>query len=343
MLPPVVVDLGPIQSSPEAALVLEACNEAIASGVCITDDELAIEPPRARATARALDDAMRVVRIDVLLRGAPSRSHLSRELHFGARDPAAERWRSVGLAIATLVGEGERARQEEARQTAEAPRAETPAPTPRTAPTAPSGPEPASPPRPPITVRRAPSRAPEVRDSAPAEDAGPAPPPRRGWFIAAGGLAATALEQSGPRWGGLARGGASVWGPLEVRVSIAYSEPLAPPEGVGAYWLSGMVGAGYRVPLARSLDLALALELGVQRLGIDARRAGTTQTEHIHNALFGASAEAWWWITRGFGVWAGVSATSVGRRTRVYVAEPLVAVTQVVDGVASLGLGWCIE
>src|SRR5262245_9780545 len=114
MLPPVVVDLGPEVGRPQLEIVLEACNEAIARGVCVPEGAGGEEAPRALAVARAADRTVRVVRIEVRLPGDDGASFV-RELRFARRDPVSERWRTVGLAIATLVGEGEqRAREEDA-------------------------------------------------------------------------------------------------------------------------------------------------------------------------------------------------------------------------------------
>jgi hypothetical protein len=125
MLAPVILDLPPDVSARAAQVVLDACNDAIADGVCLPRGTGGDESPRALAVARAADRRVLVVRLEVRLHPDLPGSSIVRELQFARRDPLLERWRSVGLAIATIVGEGEqRAREDEGPPVAEPPEAE---------------------------------------------------------------------------------------------------------------------------------------------------------------------------------------------------------------------------
>src|SRR5688572_29259831 len=174
MLPPVVVDLGPEVGAREVQIVIEACNRAIAQGVCLPEASTEDELPRAVAVARAVDEGVRVVRIEVRLASDEGGVPIVRELVFGRRDPLRERWRTVGLAIATLVGEGERAR-DEARE-AEPPPPEPPPPV-EAAPEAPAEPAPPAPAPPPSEPERAPEAAPAEEAAAPVEEEDEEEPP----------------------------------------------------------------------------------------------------------------------------------------------------------------------
>jgi hypothetical protein len=125
MLAPVILDLPPDVSARVAQVVLDACNDAIADGVCLPRGTAGDESPRALAVARAADRRVLVVRLEVRLHPDLPGSSIVRELQFARRDPLLERWRSVGLAIATIVGEGEqRAREDEGPPVAEPPEPE---------------------------------------------------------------------------------------------------------------------------------------------------------------------------------------------------------------------------
>ena len=104
-LPIVVIEIAP----PDAAVELEAalehgCSEAVARGRCevahIGDDPA---QPDAIAIVSWQDAEQQSARVQVGLRR--DGRWLERTLTFEQRDAPVERWRAVGLAIATLVGE----------------------------------------------------------------------------------------------------------------------------------------------------------------------------------------------------------------------------------------------
>jgi hypothetical protein len=137
-LPAVVIEL-PASEQDAAGTkdMIAACNATVRGG-CV----LAAQSPTSSAATAVVtweDSEHRRVRIEVGVRGQPDRpAHwLTRTLTLAETDALAERWRAVGLVIATLVDEEERAA-----------RAAAPPPPP------PPAPPPAAPPsRPPVRRR----------------------------------------------------------------------------------------------------------------------------------------------------------------------------------------------
>jgi len=107
-----------------------------ACGTCVIEH---VDNARAVAVVTWVGEAHREVRIEVGLR--PKGQWLTRQLELKDSDPMAERWRAVGLVIATLVDEEERA--------------EKAAPPPPTLPPPPPPPPTPTPPPPPPPTPRA--------------------------------------------------------------------------------------------------------------------------------------------------------------------------------------------
>lgn len=334
MLAPIVVDLGPDVAATAVQLVLDACNEVIARGVCVVDDGSLREVARATALARP-DGSVEVVRIEVTLPEQGTAS-LVRELHFSARDPVVERWRSVGLAIATLVGEGER--QEEQERAADAP---APPPGPQSA----ESPPPVAPVSSPSTSAALPTRAvptePELNRTAPS---GSQSAPFQGSVLAGlGALIGPAFDDGSWRIGAQARLG---WvAPLgwQLLGSFKYSLRALQPPTYTATWLSAELEAGYRFDLSERLSSAVSLHAGAQHLSFEALSNGVSASQRFFNPLLGASVDAWWSAAQGFALWAALDVSSIGRETRVYVAEELVGRSEPVDVSFSLGVGWWVR
>jgi hypothetical protein len=102
MFPAVVVDFAADAPAAAEQRVLEACNAAIAAGRCERPGASG-EPPRSRARVRTGSELE--VRIELERFGEEGLDPVVRVLEFSPSDPDGERWRSVGLALATLVGE----------------------------------------------------------------------------------------------------------------------------------------------------------------------------------------------------------------------------------------------
>ena len=102
----VMVEIAP--PDPPAALaqaLLDACSSAVRVGRCTLDDPGSSAGPVVVAIVRWDGAEGRRAHVEVGLRNAGERGWSPRNLDFSAADPPIERWRSVGLTIATLVGD----------------------------------------------------------------------------------------------------------------------------------------------------------------------------------------------------------------------------------------------
>ena len=108
-MPIVLVEL-PVADASNANVpaLIAACTSGLHSGKCVTEEA----PDDARATAVAivvwLDSGHLHARIDLGRRDEQRAGWQIRELTFHEQDAQPERWRSVGLAIAGIVGEATR-------------------------------------------------------------------------------------------------------------------------------------------------------------------------------------------------------------------------------------------
>jgi hypothetical protein len=346
MLPPVVVDLGPDVAGSALEIVLDACNDAIDNGRCVPREASPPELPRALAVARPADDAVLVVRIEVRLGADDSDPWIVRELKFARKDPLRERWRSVGLAIAVLVGEGERRAVEVAAE-----------PEPEPVPPEPAPPEPAPPePAPPAVSAAAPEPAPPAAeepepapdDSEPDETDAAADEPEAPSvpveyapvFIGLGVLTGPGFGSGAWRVGGALRG---TWA---ARSGLAFTGSFgsawrASSETFTAAWLFFDAGVGYRFALSDALSLGINAFGGVQRTSFEVLSAGVSQSETRWNPRFGLGLDGWWRSASGFGLWASVEASTLARESRLFVtpgADPIQA--SPVDVALALGAGW---
>lgn len=343
MLAPVVVDLGPDVGARDVQIVIDACNRAIAQGVCLPEANTGDEPPRAVAVARAVDDGVRVVRIEVRLASDEEGAPIVRELVFGRRDPLRERWRSVGLAIATLVGEGERAR-EEARDAEPPPEPPPPeAPPVDEAPEAPAEPAPPAPTPPPSQPERALEAAPAEEDEGEAPELPRAPFEHRSVFVGVGGFTGPGFGAGAWRVGGTLRGAWQGVGGLSFGGSLGYAW-RASSRDFTAEWLSLQAGVGYRLAVSDALSVGAMVLGGAQRARFEVLAAGVDRSEARWNPRASIELDGRWRATSGFGVWASAEVGSVGRSSRLFVApgrDPIQSAP--VDIAIAAGLGWWIE
>jgi hypothetical protein len=94
------------ESAPQAQLLLEACDVAMRPARCVLGrDERAAAEGTAIAIVRWGGDHTEA-RIEVGLRMHGVATWRKRTMSFSRADPEDERWRTVGYAVATLVGEG---------------------------------------------------------------------------------------------------------------------------------------------------------------------------------------------------------------------------------------------
>jgi hypothetical protein len=334
MLPALVVDLGSQLGPNETAWVLDACNAAIVKGTCELDTT-ASEAPRAVAIVRLIGAEGRSVRIEIGLREADRDSWSVRALEFAAQDPARERWRSVGLVLATLVGELEAA--EEGRQTqaesslpttrgdtrpgahdgergaaeALAAQAESPRPQPPTAPAAASPGDAAT--RddvPPITHPT------QTQDVDPRVHVSAAAVPRPGVFVGVGVLGGPGAALDPFRWGGGVRGGWISRAAYVLSAAADYSQVSFDGGEIEVAWWRATVGPGYRQWLSERWSLELGLEIGLRNLRVAPSAAGSIRSS-AWNPLGAAHLEAWWQAFASGGAWAGLTMSSIGRETRL--------------------------
>ncbi|HEX3772917.1 MAG TPA: hypothetical protein VHV51_00565 [Polyangiaceae bacterium] len=88
-----------------APALVAACSSGLRRGSCATEEQPTGERASAVAIVEWLDAAHLHARIDVGRRAEQRASWQTRELSFHEQDEIGERWRSVGLAIAGVVGE----------------------------------------------------------------------------------------------------------------------------------------------------------------------------------------------------------------------------------------------
>lgn len=359
MFPAVVVDLGSQVRPAEAAWVLAACNAAIVQGTCQLE-AAPDTPPRAVAIVRLQGNRQRV-RIEVGLRESERGAWSVREIEFAAGDPARERWRTVGLALATLVGEVEAARAEassEARNDSVAGAADVPAssadasPEPGAAGAAASEqaaaqPEPAR--AAPAEREPAPEPLPEPLEPAPATrvvvgesdaspDASPPFPRHYGVFVGLGVLASPAASGGTMPWGGALRGGYSLPSGWALALHADYSRAEFEPDDYALDTARLLPGVAYRLSPAEHWSIGLAAHAGVRALWASSARAGGVQ-QSAWSPLFAGSLELWWQGLRGGGLWAALELGTIGRATRVRGLDAgLDAVVPAADARGFIGL-----
>src|SRR5580704_8130880 len=92
------------RAMPIVGAMVDACSRGVA-GRCVLSGEPLDTEPTALAVVTWSDEEKRVVRVEVGLRREARAEWRVQAVTFRAEDAPAERWRSVGLVIATLVDE----------------------------------------------------------------------------------------------------------------------------------------------------------------------------------------------------------------------------------------------
>jgi hypothetical protein len=322
VIPAVVVDLGSQISPSEAAWVLDACNAAIVRGTCELDAGPDSEPPRAIAIVRLLGDSGRSVRLEVGLREEDRASWAVREIEFSTEDPARERWRSVGLVLATLVGEAEAQREAEDASRSAPPSASIPRDqaTSRAGKAARGEGAAASETPSAATEVNAPEEARERASTpvpqAPVKATPRVPLPRPSAFVGAGILTAPGPAVDPYRWGGGLRGG---WiSPAGWVLSLAgdFSTINLEDSEVTVSWFRASAGTGYRLWLSEPWSVGLGLQLGMRGLQTAPEADGSTRNT-TWSPLAALDAQAWWQVLGFGGLWTSAEVSSIGRETRL--------------------------
>ncbi len=237
----VVVEVSAPDLSADDRHALEvSCSEAV-GGRCVIDEHSQREEPDAVAIVSLSEGAEKAL-VEVGRRENDRSVWFSRELDFEPEDVRVERFRAIGLTVATLVGdvrERERVQEEERKQseTAPAPPPSQPKPAP-----------PAPPSQPPLQEQ--PQQKPLT------------------WLFQLGPVVGPGLDQGPWRIGGFARGSLAIHGfPVRPTLAFAYAKRKE-DDGLGADWLtlSGGVMAGARLSW---LGLYGRVEGVAERFGVE--------------------------------------------------------------------------
>lgn len=315
-----MVDLGAGATPDQMAWVVQACSGALSDGRCVPEGSGEdASSPEAVAIVRVKDTKGRSIRIEVGRRREARASWSVREIDFDADDPPWERWRSVGLALATLVGEIEQARIE---AEAEAQSSETST-------------ELALPIPSPLAI------VPEADDASQEPEAPGAitePLARPHAFLGLGALAGQGTEAHPLRWGGNLRLGWVFDSSLQVSLSGDYSRLTTEPE-LELDWLRLAAKVGYRYFVTDRWSFGGALGLGARGLGIEARDGEGTQSRREWSMLGVVSADTWYQLASFGGLWLDLELSSIGRRTRFIARDGSVGSEQLPLGDVAASFG----
>jgi hypothetical protein len=299
-MPVVLVEIAPPDAPAALARALvEACSAAVREGKCGMAVDEPAGTPVVVAIVRWNDDDERRVRIEVGVRQGREPDWRTRTLEFAQKDTRTERWRSVGLTVATLAGEMVPA-------TATAPSAGTTGTTGTTgtggtagtvgtagpglatgAAGETSGPTPTSRPALPPKEQSEAEADRQIPDASPRSIR-----PRVGGaalWIGASAVAGPGLDGGGWRWGGRAEAG---WrpaaAPVFARLAASYSVRPADDRGVSVQWQTVGIGAGLIVGAgAVTLEPWVAGGLEALRVAVDDPASGLTDS----GGLIGVSAQ----------------------------------------------------
>jgi hypothetical protein len=250
-----IVISGPSPTDEERDELLRACSEAIDGRCTLSNDG---------EKSQGSPDALAVITHDA--NGSRARAELGRtgsawkkrDLTFAEADSPKERWRALGLTLATLFG--------------------GPAPPPLSAP----------------DQRQEPPRSPP-RDDAPA--AAPADEPFHGargsMRVGAGISTSPALERGPLRWGALIRGSV---GPLldvfEPTVAVGYGFRPGSSRGLDVRFFNASAGLAFPYAPAGSFVLRLRLEAAGEWISVSQTEPADSGNRLVAGTLFGLDA-AW--------------------------------------------------
>ena len=313
MGPFVAVHVEPSPVDPrDLVVLLEACTSALPRGKCYADTTAESEPPAALASVRWVDEWS--AHIDAHVGGTRS-SALTRELTFSREDARRERFRSVGLAIATILDELRVGREPDV-----APSAGTAAVDATLGASASGPPAPTEAPPPP---KAPPPRAPAphasgAADAVPSAGRGDAPLPARFGSVEVGGAVGTGLAGASARVGGYARVSHDL-GAVPLYVDLRGSYALTTSNDVPSVsWLDAGVGVGAHLGVR-----TLRLELGIRAL-FDRTRAtapnpktGSDDTAGSFTPGVGVDVRGTWPDSSRLAATVGLDSTLLVRELRI--------------------------
>jgi hypothetical protein len=283
--PAVVIEMSASDAStPNAQVLVEACSDGLrGGGPCALEDSGATDSARAVAIVSWEGSGRGAAKIEVGVRRAAHADWLTRHVTFDPSDAEIERWRSVGLIIATLVGSEV---------------AKAPVPPPETSLPAPAPPKPSPPPPP-----------------------APTPEAATSWSFEVGAAASRGAGDVFGAWGPTGRVGAAFRRtPVFVTGSLRYE--IEPPGAaqVRLEWGWVSLGAGIGAPLGRT-PLLLEARLEPTLGGIRATSLGSAPAQA--GGLFGVRegvALTWWWA-HWIGLSLSAEALETTRSTVVNVSS----------------------
>lgn len=243
MLPPVVIELSPADAaSPHVATLVHACTEAVSDGECRAGSTSEAEA-RALVIVSWQDEAKRA-KIEIGIRVKGKSRWVSRELTFRDADPLAERWKTAGFVIGTLVGETEREAEKAA-------------------------------PKPPEVLPK-PLPAPPKTEPTPVPKAGPAPRPATRLWAGLELVAGPGLSDGSWRFGA---GLVAVYDvprlPVLGSLGIRYTERPHDSQDLDVRWLDASAGIGFHRSFAGGPRLELRGEAVLER--VEANLTGAQQ------------------------------------------------------------------
>ncbi|HEX4336363.1 MAG TPA: hypothetical protein VH062_10650 [Polyangiaceae bacterium] len=328
-MPVVVVEVVTEAPSPAMARALvDACSASVREGTCELASEAAHEPHLAVVDVEFVDASERAAHVEVHdVRGGVPGRHV-RILTFKSTDARIERWRAVGLTIATLVGDAlpapttldTEARFDDATDANAG--AAAPGAASQTTQTPP-------------LVAVAGKNATTVADETPAPpanaDAAPSrerrtpgteqPLPRRFW-AGLSLLTGSGLEAGAPRFGvGADASYRFATLPFFARLSVGYASRGEDSRGVSVQWESATLGAGAVVG-SDALRLEPRIAVGIENLHAGVVDPVTRRSDSGNR--FGASAhfglDGVWQLGR-FGLVATVEVAEAHSPTRIVVED----------------------
>ena len=286
--PPVVVEMSASDAgAPYAQVLVQACSAGLrGDGPCALEGSAPADAARAVAIVSWEGDDRATAKVEVGVRRGQHADWLTRRVTFARADAEEERWRSVGLIIATLVGS----------QTGGDRNADLPTPPP-----------PAAPP-------------PVVKEPVAAEKPAASPMPARTWFVEADAEAVRGAGDVFGAWGGALRGGVAFEGtPFFVTGSLRYeiAPDAAPDARLEWGWVS--LGAGVATPLSRApLVFEARCEPTLGGVRASASQGGSTQSGGLFGVREGVGLT--WWLGRAVGLTVGAEALETTRSAVVNVS-----------------------
>lgn len=271
-------------SSPYTAALLEACTRGSRANVpCLLPSEGDATPPAMVAVVTWEGTERRAVQVQVGAHRTAGPEWSNRHLTFNESDAEVERWRAVGLVIATLAGEVFEA---------EPARALPPEPAPK------KQPEPARP--------SPPAAAPDTRSPAWTLQAGAELARGSGNSLSAYGASLRITRQLLPRF-------------LFATASARYELEPTTSTGVQLSWAWATLGLGASVPLVGtnlSFEGRVEPALGSARAALAHPAPGTGAQSGTLFALREGAGLVWWW-SEWLGVDVSADAFEISRRTVV--------------------------